>query len=215
MNNINIPQEMNTPQEKEMGASSNSAQSNKNQATNLQTWGVTGVAAVAGGVVMAVAARGALVVLAALASTPVSLTIGAIGGGLLGWRYMQRARQSSATQSAENAANRGEFQEISIEATANRTIIGEQPSVAPEPPKTPTTPLTETAIADPLEEIHGIGPVVARHLQSAGIHTFAQLAELSPEQVSAIIAPVRASGLLDPASWIAEAAIRVEATKTG
>ena len=215
MSNINIPQEMNTQQDKEKDASLNSAQSDKNQAADLQTWGVTGAAAIAGGVVMAVAARGTLVVLAALASTPVSLTIGVIGGGLLGWRYMQRARQSGAAQSAENAANRAEFQEISIEATANRGVVGEQPAIAPEPLKTPATPLAETAVADPLEEIHGIGPVVARHLQSAGIYTFAQLAELSPEQVSAIIAPVRASGLLDPASWIAEAATRVESAKTG
>lgn len=215
MSNINIPQEMNTQQDKEKDAPSNSAQSDKNQAADLQTWGVTGAAAIAGGVAMAVAARGTLVVLAALASTPVSLTIGAIGGGLLGWRYMQRARQSGATESAENAANRAEFQEISIEATANREVVDEQPAIAPESLKTPAMPLGETAVADPLEEIHGIGPVVARHLQSAGIYTFAQLAELSPEQVSAIIAPVRASGLLDPASWIAEAATRVEATKTG
>ena len=104
MSNINIPQEMNTQQDKEKDAPSNSAQSDKNQAADLQTWGVTGAAAIAGGVAMAVAARGTLVVLAALASTPVSLTIGAIGGGLLGWRYMQRARQSGATESAENAA---------------------------------------------------------------------------------------------------------------
>ena len=56
---------------------------------------------------------------------------------------------------------------------------------------------------DPLTEIVGIGPVYAKRLQAAGIHTFAELAAATPAQLAEIIGP-RAQ----PASlkgWIAAA----------
>jgi predicted flap endonuclease-1-like 5' DNA nuclease len=57
---------------------------------------------------------------------------------------------------------------------------------------------------DPLEQVRGIGAVFARRLYEAGIHTFQQLAELSPEQVREIV-QVNEWQKIDPTSWIAQA----------
>jgi predicted flap endonuclease-1-like 5' DNA nuclease len=55
--------------------------------------------------------------------------------------------------------------------------------------------------ADPLEIIHGIGPVYAGRLQRAGIRTFADLAQASAERIDEIL------GRHQPQApdWIAEA----------
>ncbi len=42
---------------------------------------------------------------------------------------------------------------------------------------------------DPLEVIHGIGPVIAGKLNAAGVYTFEGLAALSPAEMEAIIGP--------------------------
>lgn len=61
---------------------------------------------------------------------------------------------------------------------------------------------------DDLEVIDGIGPVFAKRLHAAGIETFAQLAELSPERIHKIIGSVRTSHMIDAEGWIAEARTR-------
>ncbi len=62
------------------------------------------------------------------------------------------------------------------------------------------------AMGDPdqLEDIDGIGEVYAQRLNKAGIYTFAQLAEVSPERVREIINPEEWQKI-EPESWIAEA----------
>jgi predicted flap endonuclease-1-like 5' DNA nuclease len=54
-------------------------------------------------------------------------------------------------------------------------------------------------VADNLEVINGIGPVFARRLHAAGIHTFADLVAASPERLLEIVQA--APGLADPDSW--------------
>jgi hypothetical protein len=61
---------------------------------------------------------------------------------------------------------------------------------------------TVTSQADDLTQIDGIGPTFARRLEEAGITTYVQLAELSPEQAREI---TRVTVQSDPADWIAEA----------
>jgi predicted flap endonuclease-1-like 5' DNA nuclease len=58
--------------------------------------------------------------------------------------------------------------------------------------------------ADPLIEINGIGPVFERRLIEAGILTFSQLAQTSPEQLREIAA-VEDWQEIDTAAWIREA----------
>lgn len=227
----------------------------KQQPAELQTWGVTAAGAVAGSLILNAGAQGLLSVLSALASLPVSLTVGAIGGGTLGWMYVQQ-RKAMSHPDVQSALVPGmqpseDLQEIVVEssspdivipdrvadaivenegATNNQTseplmlaetaeIDGgrvEEPSaleiaVATESAELPPSSI-ETATAeslnqpeDRLEAISGIGQAFARHLRSAGIYTFAQLAELSPEQLQTLMSSARGGKLIDAARWIDQA----------
>ncbi len=48
-------------------------------------------------------------------------------------------------------------------------------------------PLTDKSGRDNLEAINGIGPVFAKRLRQAGINSFAQLSELTPERLGDIL----------------------------
>ncbi|RME43367.1 MAG: hypothetical protein D6796_13205 [Caldilineae bacterium] len=71
---------------------------------------------------------------------------------------------------------------------------------APEPDKRGGT----VPRADRLEDISGIGPAFARRLHEAGVHTFAELARLTPRQVRDIIQPQNWQKI-EPDIWIAQA----------
>lgn len=75
----------------------------KEQPDEVKTWGVTAGAAIVGGLAVAAVARGVLAILGTLASPPVALTVGAIGGGVLGWNYIRN--QAQAGQGDEAAAS--------------------------------------------------------------------------------------------------------------
>lgn len=56
---------------------------------------------------------------------------------------------------------------------------------------------------DDLTIINGIGPTYARRLEAAGIHTFAQLASLTPEQIREKAGLSEWQG--DPEEWLLQA----------
>jgi large subunit ribosomal protein L21 len=64
---------------------------------------------------------------------------------------------------------------------------------------------------DDLEKITGIGPAYARVLQQAGVRTFAELSQLSPDRLRQIISP-KEWQKIEPEVWIEEA--RTFARKT-
>ncbi len=57
--------------------------------------------------------------------------------------------------------------------------------------------------ADDLTAIGGIGPTFARRLNEAGVRTYAQLSELSPDEVVAITHVAEWQG--NPVDWISQA----------
>lgn len=59
------------------------------QPTEVQKWGVVAASAIVGGVAVAAGAKGVLAIVSLLAAPPVAITVGALGGGALGWSYMQ------------------------------------------------------------------------------------------------------------------------------
>lgn len=59
------------------------------QPVAVKTWGVTAGSALIGATAMAVSAQGVLALATLLAMPPLAVTVGALGGGLLGWRYMR------------------------------------------------------------------------------------------------------------------------------
>ena len=68
----------------------------KEQPDDVKALGVTAAAGVAGALVVTAGTKGLLAVVGLLANPPVALTIGALGGGALGWSYMQKQVESSA-----------------------------------------------------------------------------------------------------------------------
>ena len=145
----------------------NFAEKAKAQSQDAKTWGVTASGALVGAAVVAATTQGVLALVALLAAPPVALTVGALGGGFMGWRYMRR-----------------------------RQCIG---LVAPPTASAPC------AAMDDLELINGDTATYAARLHDAGIHTFAQLAELTPERVHLIIGPTYYGNLIHSTNWITEA----------
>lgn len=68
------------------------------------------------------------------------------------------------------------------------------------------SPAVKAAVQDDLTLINGIGPTFARRLQAAGITSYAQLAEMTPERVKEIAQ--LSNWQADPAGWIAQARAR-------
>lgn len=66
---------------------------------------------------------------------------------------------------------------------------------------------------DRLERVKGIGAVFAKRLNDAGIHTFAQLSEQSPERVREIINPEEWQKI-EPESWVSQAKTLAEQTSS-
>jgi predicted flap endonuclease-1-like 5' DNA nuclease len=90
------------------------------------------------------------------------------------------------------------------EYTWSQLIGAAAPAAAPAP----AAPAAPAAQADDLIVIDGIGPVMAKRLNAAGITTFAQLAAMTPDAVQAAIGETRAP--INIAAWIAEAAQRAQ-----
>ncbi len=92
----------------------------------------------------------------------------------------------------------GKAEEPEVEDEAS--VEGE--TEAPEEPAAPPTP-------DKLTRIEGIGPKISSVLQEAGITTFAQLADTTPEQIEQILeeADPRLRRLAKPATWPEQAAL--------
>ena len=85
----------------------------------------------------------------------------------------------------------------------------ERPVPAAKPPAPVSTPLplSSEVSPDPLQEITGIGPILARRLQESGIRTFRELASLSADEVRAKASLEAWQG--DVESWIAQAQARI------
>lgn len=214
----------------------------------VKAWGVTAATAAAGGITLAVAAKGVLAIVGMLAAPPVALTVGALGGGVLGWRYLQH--QSPAVTTSQPAVapvftplapsepivapplaeptpveqiapmldpvqisevtrlDAAPLDALSVDASP----LADTPVVAPATPETvePVVPVAEPA---PLEVINGIGTGYAKRLHEAGIHTFADLAQQTPEQLRTQIHVDKWVTDEELHSWIEQA--RVLAGSTG
>ena len=67
------------------------------------------------------------------------------------------------------------------------------------------TPADESAQGDDLSLLSGVGPVLERKLREAGIITFRQLAELTPEQAKELDEKLRLGGRIEREEWIEQA----------
>lgn len=122
----------------------------------------------------------------------------------------KEAELEAKTREAERAA--AEVAQLRAHLEHHRTALANAlsqldnfGSVSIPPVATSTGPTTEPVEErDPLERIKGVGFVYERKLWDAGILTFEDLANATPEEVTEAIAPEEWQQI-DPASWIAEA----------
>jgi len=133
-----------------------------------------------------------------------SLTAGAVGGGAIGVGLSQR--QVRAIQEQLNAqrayaeATQAEKARIQAELRNREANLNDlQSKLATQVPTQP----------DRLEDIRGIGKVLAQRLNAAGVYTFADLAAQTPEQLRTIIGTARNAPLMNLEEWITEARQRV------
>ena len=73
---------------------------------------VIAITTVTRNVALTAAASGILAVVATLAAPPIALTIGAVGGGLLGWNYMHSRQMTPPTFTPPDASVPGEAMPI-------------------------------------------------------------------------------------------------------
>jgi len=86
---------------------------------------------------------------------------------------------------------RGRIQKAADENTElKEQIISLEKALSSKPDASITTPLTNRRGQDNLQAINGIGPVFAKRLNEAGIHTFEQLSELTSEYMERILGPL-------------------------
>jgi predicted flap endonuclease-1-like 5' DNA nuclease len=136
-----------------------------------------------------------------------------LSGGENESTHLQRLMTAEAEVSrlqAELAENRQRLATVERELQAAQAKVKETEPARETPPAELNPPAKRTAKAtkkvrrDQLEQIKGIGAVFARRLNEAGIHTFAQLAELSPDRTREIV-DVDEWQKIEPEKWIEEA----------
>ncbi len=81
-----------------------------------------------------------------------------------------------------------------------------EPEASSEPEENETVP---EVVADNLERIEGIGPKVATLLNESGIATFAQLAEMSVDDLAGILEASKLQ-MMNPVSWPQQAKLAAE-----
>lgn len=80
-----------------------------------------------------------------------------------------------------------------------------QPKIKPAPPVQKPEKKKSTS-GDDLKQIKGIGPAIEQQLNAIGIHTFKQIAELSPEDIEKIEEQMNGfSGRIERDHWIEQA----------
>ncbi len=279
-------QTLETIKTKSQATMNNLLEKGKEQPEEMKTWGITAGSAVVGAVAVTAAAKGVVALFTAIASPPLALALGAVGGGALSWNFMQRRHTEGATEPPTATETAVSLVEESTSVPAASTIpatpepltvatatsvaaptdiaaapneetgtdnaavvtalVEEAPLVASTMvteiseanldadtaavadvaaivdleaatasiPELVTAPTAEIALPDDLEAINGIGPVYAGRLRTAGIETFAQLAELTPERIQEIIGAIRSGHMIEAEKWIAEARQFIEHGRT-
>jgi len=97
--------------------------------------------------------------------------------------------------------------EKNTEAKAEVPAAAEKAPAKAEAPAKKTTP-KKSGKGDDLKKIEGIGPKIAETLTNAGVGTYAELANTTPEKISEIIAGVRGNHV--PTTWPQQAQLAAD-----
>lgn len=127
------------------------------------------------------------------------LIIGWVVEWIIDWRFWRRDLNRSLDLEAH-----WRTQLATAQATIERLQAQQTPAQLSQPAPVAAALGVNEAPRDALEYIQGIGPLLEERLYAAGIFTFAQLSETTPEQLIAIIQP-KTGQQLDLVAWIEEA----------
>ncbi|MFN8495316.1 MAG: helix-hairpin-helix domain-containing protein [Caldilineaceae bacterium] len=170
----------------------------KQQPSEVQTWGVTATAAVAGGLVMLAGAQGLLALLGALASPPVSLTVGAIGGGALGWLYMERHQEPGKTAAVKETTNSEPAPPPMVVSTTGSKMAAVE-TVATEMAGAPVV-AQETAVPEIITDDHTVSATVDGQPEPAATAIAVATSSEAPETIGDLEVVVHDSILPERAS---------------
>ena len=140
---------------------------------------------------------------------------------LLRWRADRPARPAVTRSSVTSTPARPAVKPIApdeaepmVPATAAPAASAVEVYPAPDAPVVETSAAAVPPFVDDLEIIEGIGPKIAHVLNDAGVTTFVQLAQMDPDQISAIL---QAAGLrlADPHSWPEQARLAAAGDQAG
>ncbi|MCU0340207.1 MAG: 50S ribosomal protein L17 [Spirosomaceae bacterium] len=111
-------------------------------------------------------------------------------------------KSGESTASAAAFADAEVVETIAVEAPALEEVVEE--AAAPVIEAAPAA--DEAPATDDIEIIEGIGPKIAEALAAAGVTTFAQLADMTPEAIQEIVSEA-GIGSKSPATWPQQAAL--------
>ena len=114
-------------------------------------------------------------------------------------------KEDLAYQIDQNTALKDRCAGLEIDLSAMRSQLGQYEGAAASSAASRTASMLVPTVPDDLEVINGIGPVIARKLNNAGVITFKQLAALTPVQLREIVGDV-IQRLADEEQLIAQAA---------
>ena len=138
----------------------------REQPPAIKKWGVTAGSAVVGAFALKAVSGGVVALLSTLTVPPVAMTLGAVGGGLLGWNYM-RNQQMIPPPFTPPAP----YEQTPVLVTPQ----GNEPPVA-EPPVTQVTVVdlpAEPVASSPAEEVAALVEEVVESAEEVANHVAA------------------------------------------
>ena len=116
-----------------------------------------------------------------LASIVLGLMIGWLIEWAIDWFYWRGQMRPIAKENARLAQDNTDIKE---RIAALETKVGRKSQLAK------TRPTSDRAGKDNLQAIKGVGPVISKRLNEAGVYTFKELAQLNPDELQEIMGPL-------------------------
>jgi predicted flap endonuclease-1-like 5' DNA nuclease len=116
-----------------------------------------------------------------IASIVLGLLIGWLVEWVIDWFYWRGRIRPVAAENARLTRDNADLKErlASIESKVSR-----------KSQLAKTRPTGDRAAKDNLQAIRGVGPVIAKRLNEAGIYTFEELSNLTPDELQEIMGPL-------------------------
>ncbi|MCA9899890.1 MAG: hypothetical protein KC433_16985 [Anaerolineales bacterium] len=131
------------------------------------------------------------------------IAIGWVGEWVIDWLFWRREKEEAAPTRTVDLDLQNKL--AALESEKDSLTARLQAALNKEPEVVVKETVKEVImIPDRLQKIHGIGDVFTRRFNEAGVYTFAQLAEISPERAREIIKPEEWQAI-EPEQWIDEA----------